>query len=392
MRVAILSWESMYTIRVGGLALVVSRLAEELARVGHDVAFFTRAAPGQPRFMKINGVSYHTVDLDQAQNSYTLAGSMSRAFLSAFHLATKHGGAFDVVHGHDWLVVDALEALKREGYPIVFTFHSTAYGRNGGALGDWWEFKEVSDRERYASQMADRVTTVSESMRREINFLYGLPPERIDVVRNGIDPASYRFAANPSEVKRRCGVDPLAPMILYVGRLEYQKGPDILLESIPKILRGRPEARFLFAGRGGMMDYLQRRRQDLGVEDATRFLGFLPELELLRVLNSCDLVCLPSRNEPFGMVLLEAWAAGKPVVASDVGGLAENIDESINGLKVEPDPEAVASGVLRLLNSPSLMEALARAGEEKVRLFTWKEPVRRLTDIYAALAGSSDRR
>lgn len=386
LRVAVLSWESLYTVQVGGLAVVVTNLAEKLVKAGHEVCIFTRRASGQPQYMEINGVHYYTFIFNPISSSYTFALDMSKAMVSDFHKAQVQIGQFDVVHGHDWLVVDALNDLKNEGLPIVLTFHSTEYGRNGGNFGDWWAFETISDRESYGGQIADRVTTVSECMKSELNWLYKIPLEKIDVVPNGIDPARFKMKVDPGKLKERLGMSPLAPTVLFVGRLEYQKGPDILLEAMPRVLENRRDAKFIFVGEGGMRSYLENRSRELGVADATRFLGFISQLDLLEVLNSSDIVCLPSRNEPFGMVLLEAWAAGKPVVATDVGGLGENIDNLINGVKVDGNPESVAGGLNYVLNSTDVAKRVAEEGAKKVGKFSWDRAIDKLMYTYAKIS------
>lgn len=139
MRVAVLSWESLYTIQIGGLAVAATRLAEGLAKAGHHVCFFTRRASGQSEYMHINRVDYHTCLFDPGTNSLAFAYNMSKALLESIERFERYEGKFDIVHGHDWLIVDALHELKNNRYPVVLTFHSTEYGRNGGVLGDYWE-------------------------------------------------------------------------------------------------------------------------------------------------------------------------------------------------------------------------------------------------------------
>jgi glycosyltransferase involved in cell wall biosynthesis len=379
---AIFSWESLYTIQVGGLGVAVTMLAEELARQGHEVSYFTRGAPGQPQYMHINGVDYHALQVDPSPSSYSFSLDMSGTMVESLHAVERHSGRFDLIHGHDWLVVDALQRLKAEGRSVVMTYHSTEFGRNGGRFGEWAASKNISDRERYAGEIADQVTTVSHHMLDELGSLYGIPRDMITVIPNALDPGRYKLDISQTEAKERYGIPPGTPMVLFVGRMEYQKGPDILVEAIPRVLETRPDAVFVFVGGGRMRGSIEQRAWELGVAGSVRFLGFLPYWDFVENLNSCDIVCIPSRNEPFGMVLLEAWAAGKAVVASDMGGLAENIDDGINGLKVGPQPASIADGLIRLLDDPDLSERLAREGRVKLDQFTWQESAARLIRVY----------
>jgi glycosyltransferase involved in cell wall biosynthesis len=198
----------------------------------------------------------------------------------------------------------------------------------------------------------------------------------------------YRLKTDAGSVKKNHGIHPFAPTILLIGRMEYQKGPDLLVEAAPQILDKHPDAIFLIVGRGQMTEFLQRRAAQLGVLGSFRFLGFLPHWDFLEKLNSCDIVCVPSRNEPFGMVLLEAWAAGKPVVASNVGGLGENVDHMVNGIKISPDAPSVAKGIIHLLDNPDTMAGLARGGSEKLTKFSWKSSVEKLLGVYREAMGS----
>jgi len=197
------------------------------------------------------------------------------------------------------------------------------------------------------------------------------------VIPNGIDPKEFKLNVDPGRVKERYGIHPLAPVVLFVGRLEYQKGADILLEAIPKVLANRWDVKFVFTGQGAMREYLIWRANELGVSHAVLFLGFVPHWEFLELLNACDIVSLPSRNEPFGIALLEAWAAEKPVVATDVGGLRENIENFKDGVKVYVNPDSVAWGINYLLG-------------EKVKRFSWKESIRKLMGTYSKILGSAE--
>ncbi len=377
-------------MQVGGLSVAVTGLAEELAAEGNEVHYFTRRAPGQAQHMTINGVEYNTFAVDPGPSACAFAHNMSMAMLEGLRQIERHLGRFDLVHGHDWLVVDALHELKNQGYPVVLTYHSTEYGRNGGAFGDWPEFREISGKEWYGGYMADRVATVSKSMKEELGRLYNVPEWKVDVVPNGIKPERYRLNVDPGRVKQRYGIHPLAPVVMFIGRLESQKGPDILLEAVPKVVKDRWDAVFLFIGQGSMKSYLQSRAEELGVGRAARFLGFVPHWDFLELLNSCDLVCLPSRNEPFGITLLEAWSVGKPVVAADVGGLAENVDNFVNGVKVYASPDSVAWGIKYLLDSPERMQRIGEEGARKVKEFSWQKAASLLVGTYAkAMASSS---
>jgi glycosyltransferase involved in cell wall biosynthesis len=372
LNIAFFCWESIYAERVGGLASAATNLAETLSK-HHTVHYFTRGAlPDRT----LKGVSYHYCQ-PHGNNTVQYCDDMSRNMVEQFHAADRME-KFDILHFHDWHPIQALHHLQDRD--TILTFHSTEFGRNGNRFGDWWEYREISGKEWYGGLVAKRVTAVSSVLKNEVMQLYNIPEWKCDVVPNGIVPRQYRAAVDPGEVKKAYGIHPYAPLILFIGRLVYQKGPDLLIEAIRKLCRERWDARVIVAGDGGMRQYLQERSRDLPIN----YLGYIPDSEYVRLLNACDLVVIPSRNEPFGLVLLEAWSAEKPVVASDVGGLSENIDPFVNGIKTWQDPDSLAWGIGSLINDPKNAEVLGRRGCAKVdRMFQWGPVADRMLASYA---------
>ncbi len=372
LNVAFFCWESLYAERVGGLASAATHLAETLAK-DHEIHFFTR---GWMQDQTINGVSYHYCR-PQGNNTVQYCEDMSNQMVDQFRQCDQKG-KFDILHFHDWHPVQALHRLQdRE---TILTFHSTEYGRNGNQFGGWWEYNAISGKEWYGGLVAKRVTAVSTVMKNEVMQLYNVPDWKCDVVPNGIVPQQYQASIDPGEVKQRYGIHPYAPLILFVGRLVYQKGPDLFIEALRSVCREHWDAKVIVAGDGGMRQYLQERAKDLPVN----FVGYIPDSEYIRLLNACDLVVIPSRNEPFGLVLLEAWSAEKPVVACDVGGLSENIDTFVNGIKVQPEPGSLAWGIGTLIRDPTNAQVLGRRGRTKVdRQFLWSPIATRMAGTYA---------
>lgn len=382
MRIAILAWESLHSVHVGGLGVVVTRTAEELAKRGHDVYLFTRAAEGQSKHARINDVNYCRCKFDPGKDILSFFSNMSKAMIKELHAVARHSGRFDLVHGHDWHVADALYEFKKEGYPVVLSYHSSEYGRRGGVLSTQSEFKKISAREGLGGRVSDRIITVSKTMRKELCRLYKIPREKVDIISNAISPRKYRKEVDPKKVKKKYGVPSFAPTVFFIGRLEFQKGPDLLIDAIPRVLENRADVKFLLAGKGTMKSFLRRRVRKLGVGGAVRFLGWIPYGRYVDLLNTCDIVCIPSRNEPFGIVLLEAWATGRPVVATDVGGLGENIKNLVNGVKVRPRPKSIARGINYLFDHPHIIERVGAKGKEKVRRFNWASLIKKLLKTY----------
>jgi len=369
LKIAFFCWESLHAERVGGLARAATHLAETLAR-NHEIHFFTRGKGDK----EINGVHYHYCS-PWGGNIIDYCKDMSLKMVERFR--EFDSPEFDVLHFNDWHVVEALHLLKERN--TVFTFHSTEYGRNGNNFGDWWEFKEISGKEWYAGLIAKRVTAVSNTLKNEVMWLYNIPEWKITAVPNGIVPEEFQADVDPGEVKNDYGIHPLAPLIFFAGRLVYQKGPDLLVEAIPLVLSKRWDAKFLFAGDGGMRAWLESKVNGL----PARFLGYLPDFEFVRLLNASDIVVIPSRNEPFGLVLLEAWSAERCVVATDVGGLGENIENFVDGIKVYVNPESIAWGISYVIDDPVGVRILGKKGKEKVdREFRWEIVADKMLKVY----------
>jgi glycogen synthase len=345
MRVALLCWESLHSIAVGGVGAHVSELAAGLERKGHEVHVFTRMAKGQQWYEKIEGVHYHRCPFRLDRNFVEEINEMCRSF--AFHVSQTEDfiGPFDVIHAHDWLTANAMIWIKQgRGRKGVLTIHSTEYGRCGNTFfgGRSAQVREI---ERAGTFWADKVITVSQTLGNEIKWMYEVPDWKVSPIYNGVSVHQFDGWLDPGQVKGRHSIGPLDPTVLFCGRIVYQKGPDLLVEAIPHVLHYYPNAKFLFVGDGEMRAQVEWRVRQLCVSHATRFLGHKTGTDLSELYKACDVVCVPSRNEPFGIVILEAWSAGKPVVATQNGGPSEFVWHGVNGLKVSPSPDSIAWGL-----------------------------------------------
>jgi glycosyltransferase involved in cell wall biosynthesis len=177
---------------------------------------------------------------------------------------------------------------------------------------------------------------------------------------------------DPAGVKKRYGIGAMDPTVVFSGRLAAQKAPDLLLEAVPGLLRHHTGAKFVFVGDGHMRGELENRSNQLRVSHATRFLGYRNGHELIDLYKSCDVVCMPSRNEPFGITALEGWAASKPVVASENGGPGEFIWHNFNGLKIYPDSNSVGWGLGTVFSNFDWARWMGGNGHSTVeKSFTW---------------------
>ncbi len=373
-KIAFFSWESLHTERIGGLSNATTYLAQELAKT-HEVHFFTRG----DRDFTLMGVHYHTVR-PNGNNIVEYCHNMSHALVQKFHECDTPG--FDILHFHDWHVTEALHLLRDRH--TTFTFHSTEFGRNGNQHGDWWEYREISGKEWYAGLIAKTVTTVSRVLADEVMRLYHVPDWKIKVYPNGVIPEQFDVILDQGEMKRQMGIHPFSPTILFIGRMVFQKGPDLLLHALNKVRARHWGVQAIMAGDGGMRPWLEEtaHKQNLPV----RFTGYISDSQYVRLLKMADLVVIPSRNEPFGIVLPEAWSAGKAVVASDVGGLHENIESYRDGIKVNPSSDDICQGICQALDDPNQMHRYGRAGQAKVyREFCWSRIASQMNTLYAGI-------
>jgi len=383
MNIGLLSWESLHSIPVGGVGTHVTELGAALERKGHEVHVFTRMGPGQQPYERIHGVHYHRCPFESNPNFVDEIDSMCRSFVRHVTAAEDLGGPFNIVHAHDWLAASALISIQQgSGRRGIMTIHSTEYGRCGNNFHAG-QSARIRSQENAGMHCADRVIAVSSALKQEVQSMYEVPDWKISTIYNGVNVANFDGWIEPAEVKRRYAIGPVDPTVLFVGRLVEQKGPDLLIETIPSILKYYPRAKFLFAGEGELRKPVELRARQLGVANATRFVGFQNNGTLADLYKACDVVCVPSRNEPFGIVILEAWSAGKPVVCTKNGGPEEFVWHNVTGLKVNANPDSIAWGLGTLFADFEWGRWMGRNGRIAAEtVFTWDAIAEQTLAVY----------
>eukprot|EP00440_Ansanella_granifera_P008369 gb/GFBE01009066.1/.p1 GENE.gb/GFBE01009066.1/~~gb/GFBE01009066.1/.p1 ORF type:complete len:395 (+),score=97.90 gb/GFBE01009066.1/:1-1185(+) len=360
MRIAVFAWESLASVSVGGLGVVTTELSAALQRRGHEVHVFCRGGGGKGGYECIDGVHYHFVDAPEGDLVDSM-NAMCNSMIWSFGETMQMCGRFDVACCHDWMTCKAAVQVKNtHNIPVTFTFHSTERGRILGNNPN----QRIMDLENEAAFVADKVIAVSGRFKGELMGEFHVPESKVWVVPNGIQCKHYDGGVDCSEVKGRYGIGPMDPTILFVGRMVGGlKGSDILVEAMPSILGCHGGAKAVFVGDGDAKMHGDHRSRELGIDGSCRFLGSKKGQELIDLYKACDVVCVPSRNEPFGLIVLEAWAAGKPVVASDQVGCP--VDHWSNGLTVSCTPEGIAWGVKEVFNDFERAREMGRRGREK---------------------------
>jgi glycogen(starch) synthase len=388
-RVLILSWEYPPIVE-GGLARHVRKLSEELVRQGVDVHVLTRGGREHPPEEERNGVMVHRVperpfprdDLDAFVKWVEAMNRHMRA--AGAELAERF--AFDLVHGHDWLVAKASRSLARKlGVPYLTTIHATEYGRHQGWV-DKHPQSYIHGVEKRMARHADAVITCSHYMRGHVADVYGIDEARVEVIPNGIDPHDL-VPVDDLEALRARFAEPGQKLILLVGRLVYEKGFQFVLDALPRVIWKVGNVRFLVAGSGSHEGELKAQAKRLGLLNHGTFLGWTGDDVLHSLYRIADLTVVPSLYEPFGLVALEAMASGCPCIVADTGGLREVVPNQDVGLRFQSrDPRSLAAMVEKVLTDDALRDRLIAEASEHVLSFDWVDVAAQTRAVYGRLA------
>ena len=375
MKILMLTWEYPPRI-VGGIARVVHDLSKRLIKDGHEVTVVTyRDSADVPEYENDKGVNVYRVDnyMIHPNNFIDWIMQLNFNMLSkATEIINKEGG-FDVIHAHDWLVTYAAKSLKNAyDIPIVATIHATEAGRNSGIHEETQRY--INDTEWLLTYEATEVIVNSNYMKNEIQRLFGLPFDKINVIPNGINLSNFTGIERDYDFRRQYAMDN-EKIILYVGRLVYEKGVQHLIAAMPKILSNYHDAKLIIAGRGGMMDELRAEASNLGLNDKIYFTGYLNSKQVQKMYKCADVAVFPSTYEPFGIVALEAMLAGVPTVVSDVGGLDEIVTHGVDGMKsYAGNANSIADSVTALLYDHQLATNVSKKAKQKVKdQFNWEK-------------------
>ena len=374
MKILMLTWEYPPRI-VGGIARVVHDLSKRLIKDGHEVTVITYRDGNVPEYENDKGVEVYRVDNYMIHPNNFIDWIMQLNFnmiAKATEVINKEGG-FDVIHAHDWLVTYAAKSLKQSfNLPMVATIHATEAGRNSGIHDDTQRY--INDTEWLLTYEATEVIVNSNYMKGHVQGLFGLPFDKISVIPNGINLNNFTGIDRDYDFIRRFAMDN-EKIILYVGRLVYEKGVQHLISAMPKILENYHDSKLVIAGKGGMIDELKSQVESMGLSNKVYFTGYLNQKEVQKMYKCADVAVFPSTYEPFGIVALEAMLAGIPTVVSDIGGLNEIVEHGVNGMKsYTGNPNSIADSVLSLLFDPQLAMNVTKNAKNKVKdEFNWQK-------------------
>ncbi|MFQ5611644.1 MAG: glycosyltransferase family 4 protein [Anaerolineae bacterium] len=395
MRILVLSWEYPPNV-IGGMGKHVTELTPALAQLGLDVHIVTpRLNGGKDCEVVSPGVTVHRVDAPtaaEASDIYTSAWQANRALEGALEKLWAEVGSFDLIHAHDWLTSFAAIALKlAQKCPLIATIHATERGRARGAILHNDLQKSIHSAEWRLTYEAWRLIACSRFMADEIGQYFEVPYEKIDIIPNGIDLVPFEeHNLQSTPAFRALYAQPDEDIIFSVGRIVHEKGLHILLNSAPQILEKHPSAKFVIAGTGPALDWLRHLAWETGIGDKVLFPGFISDEDRNRLFKLASCAVFPSLYEPFGIVALEAMAAGCPVVISKVGGLAEVVEDGKTGITITPeDPASTARGVLRAINpgDDTICRQVENAQNVVRDVYSWENTAAQTLEVYERVVG-----
>lgn len=398
-RVLMLSWEYPPNI-VGGLGRHVAELIQAMNGAWvpsrFEMHLLTPGAPSAAAYERV-GASVHVHRFpwprppsnyvyDSSEDLYGLTMQINDSLLPQAR-ALAQGQPFHLLHVHDWLPTPAALELQRAWrIPLLATIHATEKGRHYGHLGNDLN-RMIHAMEARLCHASAQIIVCSQFMRDSLTDTFQVPPARCPVIPNGI--AMPEPAARTTDDRRRlfrAYRDQGENLLLFVGRMTHQKGLHVLLDAMPQVLARHPHTRLLVVGRHS--DALAPEVRRRGLQDAVALLGFVTDAQRNELLATVDAALMPSLYEPFGIVALEAMAAGCPVIVSQVGGLAEVVQNGVTGLTARPnDAQSLFRAIDQVLSYP--LQARQRAAQAQAVVkedFNWPRIARLTLDVYDSVA------
>ena len=382
----------------GGMNVYVLELAKRLAWQGIAVDIFTRATSSSlpPIVEACDGVQVHHIHAGpfEGLTKVELPGQLCVFAREVLRAEAAHPvGHYDAVHSHYWLSgqVGAL-ARDRWGVPLVHSMHTMAKVKNDAlAEGDTPEPAARIIGEEQVVEAADMLVANTDLEAKQLINLYDADPSRVEVVHPGVDLSVFR-PHDKATVRAELGLPTDAVVLLFAGRIQPLKAPDVLLRAVAELLAQTPalRSRLVVPVVGGPSgtglehpESLAQLSSELGLDDVVRFVPPVAQEELARWCAAATLVAVPSYNESFGLVAAEAQATGTPVVAAAVGGLTTVVRDGHSGLLVDGhDPRAWAAALRRVVEDDALRLRLEAGALEQARQFSWERTAERMLEVY----------
>ena len=368
MKILMLTWE--YPPRVvGGISKVVYDLSHKMVKEGNEVTVVTYKDGDNVKYYENDkGVEVYRVDnyMIRPNNFIDWIMQLNFNMITKANEIINKNGKFDVIHAHDWLVAYSAKSIK-ESYniPLISTIHATESGRNSGIHDETQRY--INDSEWMLTYESSEVIVNSNYMKNEVQRLFGLPYDKINVIPNGVNLQLFSNVNIDYDFRRQYAMDN-EKIILYVGRLVYEKGIQNLIAAMPKVLDRYHDSKLIICGRGGMIDDLREQVKYLGIDNKVYFAGYCDSKKMQKMYKCADVAVFPSTYEPFGIVAIESMLSGTPTIVSDVGGLNEIVEHGVTGMKsYAGNANSIADSVLALLFDPKLCANISQNAIKKVK-------------------------
>ncbi len=288
--------------------------------------------------------------------------------------------SFDVVHAHDWMTFPAgLAVAGIKGVPLVVHVHSTEFDRSGLHID-----QRIYDIERRGMHGAIKVIAVSHLTRNLITHHYGVDPSKVEVVYNAIESNGHGFD------DEQYAIDKEEKIVLFLGRITMQKGPEYFLAAAKKVLEVVDNVKFVMAGSGDMIRRTIEMAASMGIGHKVLFTGFLRGPDVEKIFKMADLYVMPSVSEPFGIAPLEAMSHDVPVIISKQSGVSEVLTHA---LKVDFwDINEMANKIIAVLRHPPLASTLRQHGSFEIRRMSWTDAAKSCLQVYDMAVGGMNGR
>ena len=398
-RILMFGWE-FPPFNSGGLGVACQGLTKSLSERGFKVTFVMprKLAVSTPHarmiFAESSDVKFRTVDsvLEPYMTSksylrdHTIPGDtiygrdlfeeVERYKMMGAEIAQEED--FDIIYAHDWLSFGAgVEAKYATGKPLIVHVHATEFDRCGGPNVN----QHVYNVEKWGMEEADRVIAVSELTRQIIIKEYGIPAEKVRVVHNGIDDSTKPAGAGWKRMRslKASGYK----IVLFLGRITIQKGPDYFIRAAARVLERNPKVMFVVSGSGDMEEGMMKLAAQLNISQNVLFTGFLSGGDRHEMYTSSDLFVMPSISEPFGITPLEAMKLGTPVLISKQSGVAEIVQHA---MKIDFwDIDEMANKILAVVGYPGLHATLSEYARDEADKITWADAAKKVDGIVREL-------
>ncbi len=370
MRAALVGDE--YYPELSGVPRYAFELSLQLAKLGIEAVVITHAHPGQPEEEEIAGVKIKRL------KGWVLKDPHRAASPLIFRHCHRYiwDGKFDVVHGWDIYSSMALIVTvfaHRHRIPCVLTCHT--------AMGSPFSIFLQRPLIGWALKRADRMIAVSRAAA-SFSRSFGFPPQKITVVPNGVDLSCFNGEIDALAMREELGIGD-EPLVVTASRLIKRKSPDLLISAFARVLKVVPDAKLVIAGSGRERDNLFRQIKSLNIADSVFMVGRLAKERVAQLMAAADVFVLPSKGESFGLSLLEASAAGVPVVCSNAGGVPEIFQDGFNALLYPPgDDNAMAKAIICLVQDKELAKKISANAVETASKFTWEMTAERTLQVY----------